>query len=481
MGWIFIAFVCYGIFREYKHYIHVRLEYITNPLHAQLPQATSVLITQIPQKDISEDAMHKLFGGFPGGIKRIYFNRNLKELEKEIESRDKLAYKLEAAQIKLIKTANKLNYKATKGSKDDQRVLTDSEQGRGTAAKYVPAKKRPSHKLGFLGLLGKKVDTIDYCNQELSRLNPKITSMQNDTSSFKMMNSCFIQFHNQAAAQMCFQAVASRTAYAMHPRYTEIAPQDIVWSNMGLTWKSRMLRSTGTAAFVAALIIFWAIPVAFVGVLSNVRFDCGRQKTELMSLDNIFDAKGAIPEVHPQVSHSSARTDHFLSTYNSFGSTDGIVADHPKILCQAVRHPDQIRYRVCCLQHVLHVLGCASLPRRHSYQFSDFCHSPHSREPYFSDNYPGCKVANFLEFLHLLYFASRASNIGRGTCSDRPLDRLLPSRQATRWNAPEKVGTLQQSAICRVWDIVSRLFVSSCQCQFSRFVKGHTDTLVSWP
>lgn len=325
MGWIFIGFVCYMIYREYQHYLEIRLDYLTSPVHAHLPQATSVLITQIPQKHISEDSMQRLFGEFPGGIKKIHMNRDLKELEEEVEKRDKLAYKLEAAQTKLIKTANKLHFKNNKGGKDDQTKLTqtDTENGRGSAAAYVPRKKRPSHKLGFLGLLGKKVDTIDYCNEELARLNQKISSMQADSSSFKMMNSCFIEFNNQAAAQMCYQSVASGTVYAMHPRYTEIAPHDIVWSNMGLTWKSRMIKSTLASAFVAALIIFWAIPVAFVGVLSNVRFSDHDLVRYADQTGDILDSKGSVLELHSQVSISFIGTYYLLSSDHTIGRAHG--------------------------------------------------------------------------------------------------------------------------------------------------------------
>lgn len=270
MGWIFIAFVLYGIFHEFNHYVQVRGEYLSSPEHARTPQATTVLITSIPDAFLSEEAMQSAFGKLPGGIKHIYFNRDLKALDEDIETRDKLAYKLEAAQIKLIRTANKLDFKAKKDKKGAQSSLPAAEEGRGFTA--VPVKKRPSHRLGFLGLIGKKVDTIEYCTAQLAKTNPEIEAQQAGAQKFKLMNSCFIEFYSQTAAQICYQSVANGSAYTMHPRYIEIAPQDIVWSNMGLTWQSRMIRSMAVTAFIAALIIFWAIPVAFVGTLSNITY-----------------------------------------------------------------------------------------------------------------------------------------------------------------------------------------------------------------
>ena len=58
----------------------------------------------------------------------------------------------------------------------------------------------------------------------------------------------------------------------MSPRYIGLDPTQIVWSNLRIKWWERVIRYTATVAFVIALIVFWAIPTAVVGVISNVKW-----------------------------------------------------------------------------------------------------------------------------------------------------------------------------------------------------------------
>ena len=58
----------------------------------------------------------------------------------------------------------------------------------------------------------------------------------------------------------------------MSPRYIGLDPTQIVWSNLRIKWWERVIRYTATVSFVIALIVFWAIPTAVVGVISNVKF-----------------------------------------------------------------------------------------------------------------------------------------------------------------------------------------------------------------
>lgn len=56
----------------------------------------------------------------------------------------------------------------------------------------------------------------------------------------------------------------------MAPRYIGLNPGDVIWSNLRIQWWERIIRNAATIGFVVALVIFWAIPVAFVGSISNI-------------------------------------------------------------------------------------------------------------------------------------------------------------------------------------------------------------------
>lgn len=58
----------------------------------------------------------------------------------------------------------------------------------------------------------------------------------------------------------------------MAPRYIGLDPTQVIWSNLRIKWWERVIRYTATVAFVIALIVFWAIPTAVVGAISNITF-----------------------------------------------------------------------------------------------------------------------------------------------------------------------------------------------------------------
>ncbi len=164
----------------------------------------------------------KIFGELPGGVKRIFINRNLKELPDIYDRRLDACNKLESAENKLLSTA----------SKSDK---TSSEE---TAAS-VPQDKRPTHRLGFLGLWGKKVDSIDWAREEIqkcSQLLDEGRAKLDDASdtTYPPLNSAFITFNRQIAAHLGIQVLLHHEPYRMSGRYTEVAPDDVIWANLGM-------------------------------------------------------------------------------------------------------------------------------------------------------------------------------------------------------------------------------------------------------
>ena len=99
-----------------------------------------------------------------------------------------------------------------------------------------------------LPLIGKKVDTIDYCRKEVARLNVEIEIDQQHPERFPLMNSAFIQFNHQVAAHMACQAVSHHVPKQMAPRVVEISPDDVIWDNMSIRWWERYLRSGARTA-----------------------------------------------------------------------------------------------------------------------------------------------------------------------------------------------------------------------------------------
>ena len=57
-----------------------------------------------------------------------------------------------------------------------------------------------------------------------------------------------------------------------------MAPDDVIWSNLGMNPYEARVRIAISWAATGALIVFWAFPVAFVGSVSNIYTLCGTVK-----------------------------------------------------------------------------------------------------------------------------------------------------------------------------------------------------------
>lgn len=273
VAWIYYGFVMYLIFRECIYFINLRQAFLISPLYGNRVSSRTVLFTSVPDNYLDERTLRKVFGN---SVQHIWITCVADDLEKLVKERDKAAFKLEKAEVKLIKLANKERIKALKGASGDEQNLQsplDAESG-SIAARWVPLKKRPSHRTGLLGLIGKKVDTIDWCRSELTRLVPETEAAQAEyrSGSAKKVPAVFIEFKSQAEAETAFQVVTHHTGLQMSPRYIGITPQDVVWSSLTLPWWQRLVRRYAVLAFIAVLIIFWAVPVAVVGLISNVNY-----------------------------------------------------------------------------------------------------------------------------------------------------------------------------------------------------------------
>ncbi|CAD6576666.1 MAG: hypothetical protein ASARMPREDX12_007964 [Alectoria sarmentosa] len=272
IAWIFFTFVFYVVMRESIYYINLRQAYLLSPLYANRMSSRTVLLTSVPKDYLDEGKLRRMFGK---QVKNLWIANDCDEIEDLVEQRDDAAMKLEAAETKLVKMSNKARLEeAKKGARNEEGAeLTtngvDGESG-SVAARWVQPKQRPTHRLKFL--IGKKVDTINWCRSELERLIPMIDAKQASYRAGEgtFICSVFVEFYTQSEAQAAYQSLAHHQPLHMSPRFIGINPEEVIWKSLKINWASRVVRNIATSAFVFALIIFWAIPVAFVGILSNI-------------------------------------------------------------------------------------------------------------------------------------------------------------------------------------------------------------------
>lgn len=273
VAWIFLGFVFYLVTREIIFYINLRQAYAFSPAYANRISSKTVLFTAVPDEYLDQAKLRRMFG--EDKIANIWLPTDVSELEEKVKERDAAAMKLEAAEIKLIKNANaarlkELKKKKKKGGASDEEAAAGTEDPASAATRWLKPEDRPTHRLKFL--IGKKVDTIEWARAEIERLNPEIEELQakHRAGQAKRISAVFIEFVNQNEAQAAYQMVSHNLPLHMSPRYIGVDPTQVIWSNLRIMWWERVVRNFATIAFVVALIIFWAIPVAVVGAISNI-------------------------------------------------------------------------------------------------------------------------------------------------------------------------------------------------------------------
>jgi hypothetical protein len=252
VAWIFFGWTMFLIVRETLYLVKIRQAYLLSTWQASRISQRTVLFTNVPEKQLSLESIHTMFSG----VAQVWLVPDIKDLEDDVQELEETVPKLEKSEIKFMTKVNK-KQKKSGGEKD---VSHDS-------------KLRPTHRTKFL--VGKKVDSIEHYRQEINELLPKIKSAQRShiAGKEKLLSAVFIEFDTLADAQHA----ATQHEHRWPTKETEtrqmgVLPEEIIWDNLGMGSKTRFIKKVLATLAISLLILFWAIPVAIVGIISNVSY-----------------------------------------------------------------------------------------------------------------------------------------------------------------------------------------------------------------
>ncbi|KAK3323431.1 hypothetical protein B0T19DRAFT_463064 [Cercophora scortea] len=106
-----IIWVCGVFFAELRVYVKIRQDYLTSAEHRLRASANTVLVSSIPEKWLTEEALRGLFDVFPGGIRNVWVTRDFTKLLDKIHKRDAVHQQLESAESDLIREAKRRQLK----------------------------------------------------------------------------------------------------------------------------------------------------------------------------------------------------------------------------------------------------------------------------------------------------------------------------------------------------------------------------------
>ncbi|KAI1097759.1 DUF221-domain-containing protein [Jackrogersella minutella] len=135
-----IIWVCGVFFTELRVYIKIRQDWLTTAEHRLRASATTVLVSGIPDKWLTEEALRGLFDVFPGGLRNVYLTRDLTHLLDKITKRNEVHAQLEEAQTELIRLAKIAQLK--KREEDEKRERKSSKSHRPTKGERLERSKR---------------------------------------------------------------------------------------------------------------------------------------------------------------------------------------------------------------------------------------------------------------------------------------------------------------------------------------------------
>jgi len=408
VSWAYFGFIMYMIMRECIFYINLRQAFLLSPFYSERISSRTVLFTSVPSPYLNDASLRKVFGA---SVKNIWITGDTSEVEKVVEDRDKAAMRLEKAEVKLIKLAHKARQAAIKkgASPDDADkapIVGDAESG-SIAARWVPTKKRPTHRLGPLGLIGKKVDTINWCRTELARLIPEVEAAQAKyrAGGGKKVPGVFIEFRTQADAEGAAQILAHHQGLHMTPKYVGIRPGEVIWKSLAVPWWQKVIRRYAVLAFISALILFWAIPVGFVGIVSNVEYlKTISFLTWLNDVPSVIMGviTGLLPSVLLSILMSLVPIVMRCKSL-SFWSKSGSPSNSHSVR-QAGRRALHLAGRAVHPERVLRLPGHPGLPRRHPGLVCDGRRQADRRQSHQRPDHPRREPTQVVQPVHFLLY-----------------------------------------------------------------------------
>lgn len=312
------GFVLYLVCRECIFYINVRQAYLFSPYYANRLSSRTVLFTCVPKRYLDEERLRRVFGPT---VQRIWIPRDSSTLEDLVKERDQTAARLEKAEVRLIRMANAARTKLTQhghpdleaspghhGSESASSDENKSKELRSSVSRVTSALSSPNQvtngepTFGFgqegpppdingsvasqwlshsarpyhrpIANYGRRVDTIKWTRLRLKELNVQIRKLRREqhNSKDKQLPSVFIEFENQVDAQAAYQSLSHHRPLHMSPRFIGVRPFEIIWTSLRMSWWERIIRRFSIQCSIAAMVIFWSIPSAFVGSVSNVKY-----------------------------------------------------------------------------------------------------------------------------------------------------------------------------------------------------------------
>ncbi|KAF9288616.1 hypothetical protein BGZ88_008105 [Linnemannia elongata] len=299
--WIFSLLTLYLIWHTYEGYIAVRRRYLLKR-HRAIVNRT-VMVVGLPAHLQSDRALATFYESLGvGTVESAHVCRHVTTLQRLIEQRAHALRHLEMTYTRYYgNPSGRTDYDPDAILAENDITADDNqvENGQGTnrdsmvdvdegysLVRASSIKKRPTMRLGFMGILGRKVDKIDHYREVFATLDKAVQKMRM-SRVYATTSIGFVTFEEMHAAQILAQTVNTQETLSCET-FMAPEPRDVYWDNLNLPPSELGVRTIVINAIVFMLVFFWAGPV---GVFSSF--------LNLDSLDRIFPGISKIADMSP--------------------------------------------------------------------------------------------------------------------------------------------------------------------------------------
>lgn len=266
---VVVLWVCRVFWYETRCYTRLRQKRMMSQLRKA--SGTTILVTDIPENLLSKEHLKRLYDIYPGGVRRVWLQRDYSKLKQKIQEREEWALTLEAAETRLIE-------KASQSHKASPNAPVTLHAGQPLWKRYLSLQDREQYTLPLLDsswfpsipYLGKRVDLIDHSRERLASLNEKIILGLRMLEGFKAQGSALIEFKETHGAHMACRSIHHPSPHLMTSKKVEETTSHIIWKNISMGWWERYIRTLSVGGAIVCLCIGCIVPVAFTGLLSQL-------------------------------------------------------------------------------------------------------------------------------------------------------------------------------------------------------------------
>ncbi|SCZ94465.1 BZ3500_MvSof-1268-A1-R1_Chr12-2g03916 [Microbotryum saponariae] len=242
MTYVLTAVVFYFIWVNYDQMVKMRWQWFRSDEYQNTLHARSIMVTQIQKRDRSDEGLFNLLRTLqiPYPTTAVHIGRKVGTLPELIQRHNDAVRALEGV--------------LTSYFKDPNRIATN----------------RPTMRVGgWMGMGGKKVDSIDYLTQKIQRFDERIEVTRQGITGAKPENYGFASFETVPYAHLVAKKLEGKkkgdARWDLAP-----SPQDIIWDNLTMHDNSRRKNKFFGAILLVVFCIFYLIPLAAASLLANL-------------------------------------------------------------------------------------------------------------------------------------------------------------------------------------------------------------------